>query len=148
MIVIVDSNIIISAVINSSGNEYSILQQRHKKVDFISSSLLVEEFAKRIKDIASLTANSVSDVRKVFESITDSFLLIDIADLDQDSLTRTDLLIKNLDINDYQFLAITICFDALFWTGDLKLYRGLRRKGFNNVVITKELREIIKGLNR
>jgi hypothetical protein len=41
---------------------------------------------------------------------------------------------------------VTIDYDALLWTGDVKLIRGLRRKGFNNTVTTKELKEIIKGL--
>jgi hypothetical protein len=38
----------LSAAINSSGNEVSILQNHYKSVDFISATLLIEEFSKKI----------------------------------------------------------------------------------------------------
>ena len=40
-------------------------------------------------------------------------------------------LCKNVDIKDLPFVALTIELDALLWTGDNKLKKGLKAKGFD-----------------
>jgi predicted nucleic acid-binding protein len=72
--------------------------------------------------------------------------LVNEKDISNQALERAKNLIHGLDVNDYLYLAVTICFDSLLWTGDLKLSRGLKRKGYRNIITTKELKEIIKGL--
>ena len=146
MIVTVDTNIVISALINSSGNEFSILFSDDKKVDFVSSYFLIDELYKKVEKIAVFAKSSVKQIKKQLTLITDSFLLIDEKEIDQHSLKEAGHLIRGLDYNDYLPLAVTIFYDALLWIGDLKLYRGLRKKGYFNIVTTKELRKIIKGI--
>lgn len=54
---------------------------------------------------------------------------------------------SGIDVSDTIYVAFAIAPDALLWTpGDLKLYRGLRRKAFVNIVTTTEMNQIIKGL--
>jgi len=146
MKVVVDSNIIISGLINTNGNEFEILANRGGVLKFFSSKLIIEETANKFKQISFLTRNSESEVQTQFYNIIDTFQLADENKIDNKTLLKADSLISGLDWNDYLFLAITIYCDALLWTGDLKLFRGLRRKGFNRITTTKELKEIIKGL--
>ena len=61
-------------------------------------------------------------------------------------MIQAQTITKNIVEKDAIYVAFTIALDALLWTGDLKLYRGLRRKGFTNIVTTAQLKEIIKGI--
>ncbi|MBK7336855.1 MAG: hypothetical protein IPJ00_12090 [Saprospirales bacterium] len=53
-------------------------------------------------------------------------------------------LTTGIDVKDVSFVALAIQADAVLWTGDKKLYKGLKEKGFSNVVNREELRELIK----
>ncbi len=55
-------------------------------------------------------------------------------------------LTKSIDPNDTIYIALAISLDALFWTGDLKLLRGLKRKGFQHIITTLDFEQILKGL--
>ena len=146
MKVVVDSNIIISGLINSAGTEFALLANRNNVMEFFSSRLIITETSKRFKQISSFTKNDESEIKLQFYNIIDTFKVIDESKIDHKNLDKGALLIKNLDRNDYLFLAVTIHCNALLGTGDMKLFRGLRRKGFNNIISTRELKEIIKGL--
>lgn len=146
MKVVVDSNIIISGLINTNGNEFAILANRNNRLKFFSSKMIIEETSKKFKQISSLTRNSEIEIQTQFYNIVDTFRLIDEKKINEETLLKANALISDLDRNDYLFLVVTIYCNALLWTGDLKLLRGLRRKGFNSIITTKELKEIIKGL--
>jgi predicted nucleic acid-binding protein len=146
MIVTVDANIVISALINSAGQEFNILATGNQKIEFISPSFIIEELVKKAEKIADLTQNSVSDIKKQLQLLTETFLLVNEKDISDQAIARAKNLIRGLDINDYLYLAVTIYFDSLLWTGDLKLSRGLKRKGYRNIITTRDLKEIIKGL--
>ncbi len=56
------------------------------------------------------------------------------------------ILTKRVDEKDTLYVALTIALEAVLWTGDMKLYRSLRRNNFMSIVNTKELLQIIKGI--
>jgi len=66
--------------------------------------------------------------------------------VDNATLRKAILITQNIDVKDSIYIAFCLAFDGILWTGDMKLYRGLRRNGFMNVVTTKELTEILKGV--
>lgn len=146
MIITVDTNIIITALINSAGQEFSILKKEQEKIDFVSCKTLVKEFYRNMQKISALTTSPLSDLLFQFHSLSGKFFWVDKDDIDENSLQKADKLIEGLDSKDYLFLAISICFDSLLWTGDNKLRKGLRRRGFKNIVTTGELKVILKGI--
>ena len=119
MIITVDTNIIISALVNSSGTEFSILKHEFKQIDFISSRLLIEEFSKKIHKISSLTHSSPADLLFQFNSLTDKLFLIDDKDIDSLSIKRTEKLIEGLDARDFLFL-VWVCtmLNRVYTRGD------------------------------
>jgi predicted nucleic acid-binding protein len=70
---------------------------------------------------------------------------LSIAEISNQHFLDAQELTKQIDVNDTTFVAFSISFKSFFWTGDLKLYKALRRKAFNNIITTKELKQIIKG---
>jgi predicted nucleic acid-binding protein len=47
-------------------------------------------------------------------------------------------------LGDVLFVALTISIDGSLWTGDKKLYNGLKSKGFKKVINTNELEKILQ----
>ncbi len=146
MIITVDTNILISALINSKGKEFAILKRSYRQIDFVSSVFLLKEFSQKINKVAALTNSSPADVSYQFKALTEQFLWVKEIELDSASLHEAEKLIQNIDPKDFLFVAVAVYFDSLLWSGDMKLYKGLRRRGFKNIVTTKELSEIIKGI--
>jgi predicted nucleic acid-binding protein len=60
---------------------------------------------------------------------------------------ESELLVKDIDIDDIDFIALTKYLKATLWTGDKALYQKLQKKGFDNVLTTSRLLEIKKKLN-
>ena len=146
MIITVDSNIVISTLINSKGKEFTILKRKYKQIDFVSSTFLKEEVSKKIEKISVLTTSTASDIKFQFDSLISEFIFVNDKELDRQTIQQTENIMKGLDPKDFLFVAVTIYFDGLLWTGDLKLAYGLKRRGFNSIIITPELKQIIKGL--
>jgi predicted nucleic acid-binding protein len=54
-------------------------------------------------------------------------------------------IVRNIDIDDLDFVALTNFMKGYLWTGDKPLYNGLKEKNFKKVINTKELDELRKG---
>ena len=52
-------------------------------------------------------------------------------------------LVREVDMDDLPFVALTIYLDGYLWTGDKKLIQGLESKGFKQCISTQELIDII-----
>jgi predicted nucleic acid-binding protein len=51
----------------------------------------------------------------------------------------SEKLIKGIDIDDTDFVALTKFLRATLWTGDKALYNGLKKLGFKKLLNTTEL---------
>jgi len=55
-------------------------------------------------------------------------------------------LLGPIDAFDIPYLALALELDCMLWTGDRKVFKGLRKKGFMNVIDTAELMLLKDGL--
>ncbi len=55
-------------------------------------------------------------------------------------------LVKEIDIDDADFVALTLFLDGYLWTGDKVLYGGLRRSVFTQMFNTAELFNVRLGI--
>ena len=146
MIIIVDANILISGIINPHGTIKSLLLNNNNSIE-----LIIPEFA--IIELR-LHKNKICKTASIAPEIFDSLLIRYLKNITQFShetislgdYYKAEKITASLDSNDTWYIALSLSIDAVLWTGDLKLYKGLRRAGFYNIITTTEFVQIIKGI--
>ena len=62
--------------------------------------------------------------------------------IDDEIMSKSKELLIDVDLDDVPFLAMAKNLNAKLWTGDKKLIKGLKKKGFNDIVSTEDLASI------
>lgn len=146
MIIIVDANILISGIINPHGTIKSLLLNNNPSI-----TLIIPDFA--IIEL-KLHKNKICKTALIYPAVFDNLLiryLKNITQFSHESINISDYykaekLVTSIDNNDVWYIALSLSIDALLWTGNLKLFKGLRKAGFNNIITTHEFVQIIKGI--
>ena len=146
MTVITDTNIIISACLNEKSEIFKILNTLSQTIDFVIPDYALEEIEKHKSFICQTTGKDINIFDKLLKQCCDNGISISVKELSTENLKLAEHLTRKIDINDKVFVAFSIALNAPIWTGDLKLSRGLKRVGFKNIISTKELKDIIKGI--
>ncbi len=139
MKIIVDTNIIFSALLNSESNIGDLIFNSGTLFQFYSCNYMRYEIRKhwdKLKKISKL-----SD-----ENLEISFLLLisKIKFINEDLIPReiwieSESIANKIDINDIDFIALTKFLKATLWTGDKTLYNGLQEINFKKVFNTNEI---------
>ena len=146
MTVIIDANIIISALINPNGKEAVFILNYSDKVDFVAPDLIYKEVVSKKSKILKSSHHTEETLQTSLELITNNISVFSVSKYDPSILKVARELTSGIDENDVQYIALTILLEGLFWTGDLRLLRGLKRKGFKHIITTSDFEQIIKGL--
>lgn len=146
MTVVVDANVIISGIINPYGTISELILLESPNIDFVTPEYAIEEIASHKIRICKSAGITISQFEEVLNNFLSCILSFTVDSVQASHVQHATDLTSSIDTKDTWYVASAIALDALLWTGDLKLYRGLRRKGFNNIVTTKEVNQIIKGL--
>ncbi len=139
MKIVVDTNIIFSTLLNSNAAIGNLLFNSDKHFQFYSSSYMRYEIQKhweRLKKISKLSDGQLQisylQVLSKIKFINEEIIPTEIW-LDAEEIT------KDVNINDIDFVALTMFLKATLWTGDKVLYNELQRINFNKTVNTAEL---------
>ncbi|HWB25418.1 MAG TPA: PIN domain-containing protein [Chitinophagaceae bacterium] len=113
MIIIPDSNILISALINGKGKEFRLLTGSYKNLSFATPSYLVSEINIKVDKIRKKTANTAAEL-----SANIAFLLQHISVIDEEVLPgriakNAVQLLRDIDLKDVLFVALMLHLDAL-----------------------------------
>ena len=142
MKIVVDTNIVFSAVLNTNSKIGRILTEGSVIFDIYSIHQLNEEIITHNNKIISLTNYSDEHLNETLELLTENITFIEIEKLSDNSVKRAFDLVQNVDINDLLFVALAIELDSKLWTGDKKLVNGLKNKDFNSFISTQELYQL------
>lgn len=148
MRIIVDTNIVFSALLNSSSKIGKILIHSRKHFQFYSCEYLKAEILKHRKRILKLTKLTDTELTELENLVTHNITFIDERLLPHELLLKIEILLKSIDPNDTPFVALTKHLEAKLWTGDMQLYKGLKAKRFKDVVTTTELSLLLDELER
>ncbi|NBC58663.1 MAG: hypothetical protein GVY05_10335 [Bacteroidetes bacterium] len=145
---IVDSNIIFSAILNVNSRIGQILLTSDNTYDFYAPKYVRDEIwnqQQKLKKIAKLDDN---DFLEVYELILKNITILDHSIAGKTNYKKAFELCKDVDLDDIPFVAFSLYLKCKLWTGDKKLIKGLKEKGFNKIVMTNDLFEDFLKKNR
>ena len=144
MRIVVDTNIVFSALINSKSTIPEMIIVPFSEFKFFTSEYLFKELENhknKLQKASKLTEEEIIRARtelfKYIKVISHELIPQEIWHIAED-------LTFDIDPDDIPFVALSIFLDAYLWTGDKELYAGLKKKRFNNVFLTSELREMLQ----
>ena len=139
MKIIVDTNVIFSAILNSQSWIGQILLHSDKSVKFYSPKFLQEEIKNHFQKIKKITKLNDSEVFELIETLYTKINFISEELITKEYIIMADELTKNVDFDDVMFIALSIHLNCKLWTGDKTLMNALRQKGFKRFITTEEL---------
>jgi predicted nucleic acid-binding protein len=146
MIIVVDTNIIISACLNKQSELFNLLKSSKYKIDFVLPEYALEEINNHKVRICYKSKVGLNTFNENLFDLIRFMNLLSYKELNKVIILKANELTADIDKKDTIFVAFSLALDSLLWTSDLKLYKALRRKSFSNIIITKELKQIIKGI--
>jgi len=140
MIVIADSNIIISALISPKGSTASVLKEK-SNIQFIAPGYLLMEVYEYWEKIAQSTTLSKKEMFEDFDFYRSKITFVNPVDIPKKCKDKAHEIVNDIDKDDAQFVALHLYKKHKLWTGDKALINGLKAKGYDICVTTAELRQ-------
>ncbi len=139
MRIVVDTNIVFSAIVNTNGKISRILFQPKSRLNFYSTHLLLDELEEHKSKLQSISGFSEREIDQIINLITRRIRFINPRLIASEAFQKAENLTQDIDIDDTEFVALAEHAKAKLWTGDKKLIQGLTQKGWNEVVSTDDL---------
>lgn len=146
MIIVVDTNIVFSALLNPNSLIGELLMNVQEKISFVAPEFLIDEIEKysdKIKKYSKLDPHSLnllkSSVWKVISFINEN-------NISEYNWKKAYHLLKSVDEKDTPFLALALQLNSKLWTGDKKLISAISEANLSNYYLqTKDLEKILVG---
>ena len=139
--VVVDTNTVFSAILNTEGKIGYLLLNSKDYFTFFSPNLLrieIEKYRQKLLDISKLTPEQLEEsIFQIFNTIT--FVLEE--QIPFEIWQKVLPIVRDADMDDIAFVAMSEFLDIPLWTGDKKLIEGTQAKGFMKCITTEEILE-------
>lgn len=146
MKIVVDSNVVFSAILNQSGKIGQLLIFSRRHFDFYAPNLLKTEIKRhkdKILEISGLSEDEFDNLREeVFECIN----FVSEEQIPYKFWHEAIPIVREVDMDDIAFVALSEYIDARLWTGDKRLLDGLKGKGSPRGISTDELYQLLIDL--
>jgi predicted nucleic acid-binding protein len=127
--VVVDTNLIFSALVSNSSKIREILFESN--LTFYAPDYLITEIFKHKDKLIKYSKLSENEFFLYFNAIFEQIRFVPTDFIGSESRQIAYDLCKDVDINDIPFIALSVELKIPLWTGDKKLKEGLKLKGFN-----------------
>ncbi len=143
MNLIIDTNIVFSAILNPKSNIGDLLLNYQSKVNFYAPEFLlseIEKYSEKIEKISKQTAQEII-ISKILVLSSVTFISEDLI-LDK-NWQKAFQLTKDVDEKDTPFIALALQMNTKLWSGDKKLTKGLLFKNSELIYTTQELIKLL-----
>lgn len=137
--IIIDSNIIFSALLNVNSRIGQILINGHKKFNFFAPEYVRFEIIKHQLKIKNFGKISDTEFLELFELVMRNINILNHSIIPTKFYTDALKLCESVDIDDAVFVAFAEYLKGKLWTGDKKLIKGLTDKGFKRIITTENI---------
>jgi predicted nucleic acid-binding protein len=140
--IIVDTNIVFSALLNTDGKIGELLFNSAGVFDFYSCSYMRLEIQKHWKKLLRISGLSETQLEESRFKIYGKINFINEELIPATIWNLSEKIVTAIDLDDIDFIALTKYLKGHLWTGDKKLYAGLKKQSFKNIFNTQELFEL------
>jgi len=130
MRIVVDTNIVFSAILNTNSKIARIILQPRSRLNFYSTEQLKKEIEKHKSKIQALTDYSDIELDRIISIITSRIRFINLKLIAKEAYRVAETLTQNVDIDDTEYVALTEHLRGKLWSGDKGLQSGLLKKGW------------------
>ncbi|GHV11311.1 hypothetical protein AGMMS49938_01760 [Fibrobacterales bacterium] len=139
MKIVVDTNIVFSALLNSDSRIGRLLLNSRTCFEFFSCKYLRKEIQNHLPKIRNLSKLGDAELNELISLVESRIFFIDEDLLPTTIITEAQSLVSGVDFDDFAFIALTNYLNGLLWTGDKVLIAGLQRKEYRQVITVQEL---------
>ena len=131
MNIIVDSNILISALIKDSITRKIIIQCND---NLLSPELMIEEIKKHLDIISAKSGLSYDDIDRVMDTLLKYIIIVSFNEI-KDSINTAERIMGKIDPSDVIFVAAAISKNAAIWSDD----KDFQKQNKIDVFTTKDM---------
>ncbi len=142
MRIIVDANIVFSAILNTNSKIADLLLNSKGTFDFLAPDYLQTELRKYHSKISKLSKLTIIEIEIVENKISKPIIFMSGIHIPETKWISAENLVKDIDSKDTPYVAFSLFYKCKIWSGDKVLRKGLENKGFKNVISTEELFDI------
>lgn len=139
MKIVVDSNIIFSALLKTQTTFGQIIFNSDEIFEFYSSQYMRTEIRKHWNKLKKVSKLTDGQLEESYYTLLTKISFINEQIIPQKVWEESEKILDGIDLDDADFVALTKYLKAKLWTGDKTLRDGLKGKGFKNVLSTPEI---------
>jgi predicted nucleic acid-binding protein len=145
MRIVVDTNIVFSAILNTNSKIGTILLHPKSGHNFYSTYQLLNEVEVHRNKIKKLSGYTDEQLIRIVSLITNKIRFISPQLIHNNTFSYAESLTADVDIDDTEFVALTEHIKGKLWSGDKRLVKGLTSKNWNKFVTTEMLYNTLKN---
>ncbi|MEP1085446.1 PIN domain-containing protein [Algoriphagus sp.] len=145
MKVVIDTNIIFSVLLNSESSIGDLIFNSQRKFEFYSCAYMRNEIRTHWDKLKKISNLSEDQLQTSFTLVLSSLKFINEEIIPVETWLASEKTLEKIDPDDIDFVALAEFLEAVLWTGDKVLYKGLKSQGFNKLVNTAELLDLRKA---
>lgn len=139
MIIIVDTNIAFSAMLNTKSTIGDLILNSENIFEFRSCNYLIHEIDNHWKKLQQISKLSPEELINIQRIVFSNIRFINEELIPKEFWIKSYNLVSKFDLDDVAFIALNEFHNSLFWTGDKVLINGLRSLGYKKIISTDEL---------
>jgi len=143
---VVDANLVFSCILRSDGAIGDLLLRSSHLFELYAPDFLELELKKHRRKLLMISKLDEDALDVALSLVLDRLTFVNETLISKASWRDAEKLLSTVDQFDIPYLALALEFDCMLWTGDQRVFKGLRKRGFMNVVDTSELLRLREGL--
>jgi predicted nucleic acid-binding protein len=136
---VVDTNIAFSAVLNTQSKIGDLIMNSYGIFEFHACDTLRTELKRHRSKLMELSKLNDEQLDQSIYQITKCLNFTAEALIPFEYWLKGADLVRDVDMNDIAFLALTEFLGVKLWTGDKELMKGLAKRGYTNFITTEEI---------
>jgi predicted nucleic acid-binding protein len=142
VIIVVDTNIIFSGLLNPDGKISDLLLNSSEIFEFYAPSFLLDELESNNDKLLKISKLSEDELGFLKRILLKKIELIDIENIHPENWIKSIEISKEINEYDAPFIALSLELNSPLWTGDKKLTAGLKKKNFDFILDTEMISKI------